>query len=478
MSGGPVTIQSKPSGKKIQGDPKENSKENMDKEIISLLYVGDKKNEDLVKQYSRPNGFVTYFCSSVKQGVQKAGTTLPDIILIDKSSTFDQKGLLSLEKWIKVFDHINFKFKPAFFLGVDQYPDFEPRMRLCEYGFAQFIVRPLSVKELYDRSSVYLEKKNFEQKKIVLEQSLKKSFHYLDKFKQELKNVKKELIQEKNSLNNALKQIHHMTCERSQMKKKLLLVKENLVQNVEGFERLLSILITTRIESNRGHAERVAQIAGFIAKQFNFDEKKLEDLRKAAMLHEVGLLFMPDRALEKQEKEFTDYENTIWVQYPVKGADLLNECRGFEECSRVIRFLNENSDGTGCPDGLKKRVIPLASRILAGADEFDRLKDTPEVQSLGDLLTAIDKLSGSRLDPAIVGWLEKYAVLHMGADAYNVRGVGVEQLEAGMRLGTALFTSTGTKLFSVNTLLTQESIDKIIQYHREYPVDKIIYVKA
>jgi len=45
-------------------------------------------------------------------------------------------------------------------------------------------------------------------------------------------------------------------------------------------------------------------------------------------------------------------------------------------------------------------------------------------------------------------------------------------------LGTALFTTTGTKLFSVDTLLTQESIDKIIQYHREYPVDETVYIKA
>jgi HD-GYP domain-containing protein (c-di-GMP phosphodiesterase class II) len=312
----------------------------------------------------------------------------------------------------------------------------------------------------------------------VREETLEKTFEYLDKFKRELAQVKQELIQEKNSLNNALKQIHHMTRERSQMKKSLRLTRESLGQNIIGFERLLSTLIRTRIEANRGHGDRVAHIADFVAKQFDFDEKKLEDLRKAAMLHEVGLLFMPGSALENKEKEGTGYEHNIWVQYPVKGADLLNECKGFENCARMIRSLNENSDGTGYPDGLKKRWIPLASRILAGADEFDRLKDTPGVNSLEELLAALEGVSGSRLDPVIVGWLEKYAVLHMGSDAYRVRGVGVEQLEPGMQLGTALFTVTGTKLFSVDTLLTQESIDKIIQYHREYPVDETVYIKV
>jgi len=449
----------------------------MDKDLISLLFVGDEKNEAHINLFSRANGFTSHFCSDEKQGIQIAGTMGLDIILIDASLPIDQTTVFALKKMIKSFDTIAFGFKPVFFLGVDRYPEFETRMELHGYGFDEFIVHPLSAKELYERSRVYFEKKNLAQKQIAQEKIQEKSFHYLDKFKQELKLVKKELIQEKTSLNNALKQIHHMTRERSQLKKSLLLMKEGLGQNVKGFEKILSTLIKTRIEANRGHADRVAHIACFIAKQFNFDEKKLEDIRKAAMLHEVGLLFMPS-ALEKERKEFTSYEHNMWIQYPVKGADLLNECQGFEDCSEMIRFLNENSDGTGCPDGLKKRVIPLASRILAGADEFDRLKDRSDVNSLEDLLACLESISGSRLDPAIVGRLEQYAVLHMGSDEYRVRGVGVEQLEPGMRLGTALFTVSGTKLFSVNTLLTLESIEKIIKYHREYPVDETVYIKA
>jgi hypothetical protein len=47
-----------------------------------------------------------------------------------------------------------------------------------------------------------------------------------------------------------------------------------------------------------------------------------------------------------------------------------------------------------------------------------------------------------------------------------------------MKLGTALFTHTGTKLFSVNTLLTTDAIDKIKKYNREYPVDETVYIRA
>ena len=452
----------------------------MDKDLISLLYVGDKKNEDLRNLFSKASGFALHFSPSAGPGARKAANKLPDIILIDDPATrvMETSSILSAKKNIKAFGDIQFRFTPAFFLVVEKFPELDTRMKLHDLGYDEFLVYPISEKELYYKSGIFLEKKNLEQKQISQDLKLQKAFHYLDQFKKELKTIKKELAQEKNSLNNALKQIHHMTRERDQMKKSLASIKEKFGLNMDGFVSLLSNLIQTKVEINRGHGDRVAHIACFIAKQFNFDEKKLEDLRKAAMLHEIGLLFMPDPALKKEKEDLTNYEKNIRIQYPVKGSDLLKNCQGFDDCAGIIRSLNENSDGTGFPDGLKRRYIPLSSRILAGADAFDMVKDNQNIHSLEDLLVDLESMAGSRLDPVIVGWLEKYAVLHMGSDAYQVKGTGVEQLEPGMTLGTALFTSTGTKLFSVNTLLTQESIDKIIQYSREYPVDKIIYIKV
>ncbi len=307
---------------------------------------------------------------------------------------------------------------------------------------------------------------------------LKKSFEYLDKFKAELKKAKIELFEERTTLNNAFKQLDQMTRERKRIKKEIKTIKNSLVDNINGFAKVLSNLIMTRIETNRGHGERVAHIANFVATGLGFDEKKLEDLRKAAMLHEVGLLFVPENILQKPEEMLSDYEKDFFIQYSVKGADLLSHCSGFENCAKIIRSLNENSDGTGTPHGLKRGSIPLLSRILAGADVFDTLYDEIDLSSLDLFLKQLEKFSSARLDPNIVALLEKYAVIHMGSDAYKVRGVGVHQLEPGMTLGTALFTNTGTKLFSVNTLLTGEAIDKIKNYNREYPVNEIVYIRV
>ncbi len=311
-----------------------------------------------------------------------------------------------------------------------------------------------------------------------LKNKLKKSFEYLDRFKAELKETKNQLFEDRTTLNNAFKQLNQMTRERKRIKNEIKTIKKIFLDNINGFAKIISNLITTRVEKNRGHGGRVAHIANFVATRLEFDDKKLEDLKNAAILHETGLLFVPENILQKPEEMLSEYEKDFFIQYPVKGADLLSHCSGFENCAKIISSLNENSDGTGTPQGLKRKYIPLLSRILAGADVFDTLADEIDTSSMESFLAQLGKFSGARLDPNIVALLEKYALLHMGSDVYKVRGVGVHQLESGMTLGTTLFTNTGTKLFSVNTLLTKEAIDKIKRYNRDYPVDEIVYIRA
>ena len=121
-----------------------------EKDLISLLFVGDEKKDAQKPLFSKANGFIAQVCSSVKQGVLQAEKTLPDIVLMDAASlvkvvSLGEAELSSLEKWIGLFDQIHFRFKPAFFLGVDAYPDVDLRMTLHGFGFDEFLVRPLSV---------------------------------------------------------------------------------------------------------------------------------------------------------------------------------------------------------------------------------------------------------------------------------------------------------------------------------------------
>ena len=446
----------------------------MDKEFIPLLYIYDSNTTEDLSKFSKSNGFILQECDDFIKGHDQAKSKPPDLILID----VDINKSKAFERGMKVLLKIQFNFKPAVFLILSEYPESKKRVKLMHQGCDDFLVKPFSAKEVQEKFTIYQQNKYLNQKNLIQNTKLEKTFGYLNKFKEELKITKTELYEERTTLNNALKQVNQMTQERRRIKKEIKKIKALFSHNMEGFSDLLSNLIQTRVEKNRGHGERVAHIAHFIARQLNFDGKKLEDIRKAAMLHEVGLLFIPELIWQKKEDQLLDYEKDFFVHYPIKGADLLLNCAEFKNCAEIIRHLNENCDGTGTPQGLKRKFIPLLSRVLAGADVFDLLKDEKDTSSLEILLEKLEALSGTRLDPVIVAWLEKYAVLHMGSDSYRVKGMGIHQLEPGMSLGTALFTNTGTKLFSVNTLLTREAIDKIRKYNREYPVDEIVYIRT
>lgn len=461
-----------------------------DKAKISLLYIGTR---DIGGDVARDPDIILKTC----RDIDCLPTAIrPDIVLMDPfSGALDAPLDKEMARtWMRRLPRDRFRFPPAVFVIVSGAVPQETRLDFMEDGFDEVVSWPLTARMLNARTRVYAEKHLIAQKLHSDGESLARAFGYLDRFKTETAQLKNDLIEEKTSLNTALKQIQQMTAGRERLKDELTGLRQQLAANMEGFATLLYTLIRRRVEKNQGHGERVADIACFLAKEMGMDENQLEDLRKAAMLHEVGLLFLsdPPAAIQSQtEKNVPDgqttetgdqpptaYDKTIMTQYPVKGAELLEHCPGFEAPARIIRALNERADGTGYPDGLRRRYIPVASRILAGADELEALRDRPDIRDTRSLLTAMEDLAGVRLDPVVVGFLEKYVVLHMGADSFKVRGVGIDRLEPGMELGTALFTATGTKLFTANTVLTQDAIDKIIQYNREYPVDETVYVKV
>lgn len=444
-------------------------------ETISVLFAKPAAGTAHTDPLETADGFIVQSGETKARCEKIADRFHPDIVLVDPGPCVTMAAVQAWGAWLA---EVPFFFRPGCFLVVDTDISLEEKCRFRECGFDEVIPRPVQEQALRYLAYPYLRHKILEQKNFTAEQTMKQAHTYLNRFKQNLSVVKNELIQEKTSLNNALKQIHHMNKERSHLKNQVQKVHQALEQNMTGCEKLLSRLIRTRVETSRGHGERVARIACFIGKGLGFDEKKLENIHKAGMLHEIGLVFMPRTAQTKPVDQLTAFEKSIQILYPVKGADLLSHCRVFEKTAHIIRHMHENADGTGYPNGLKKDYIPLASRILAGADMFDTLKHREDILCLEDLVAALENLAGSRLDPLVVNWLEKYALMHMGSDAFQIREVGIGQLEPGMRLGCALFTAAGTKLFSADTVLTRTAIDKIIQYNREFPVDDILYIKV
>lgn len=368
--------------------------------------------------------------------------------------------------------------EPAMLVLFREDPGPDVRGALLGAGFHDAILLPCSFQEFQLRVQGLQERSDLSQQLVWKKKKISHAMAYLEKYRQELGRTRKDFAREKDLLYNSLKQINAMTLERETLKQQIQSLETTVHDSVRAMESFLVQMIESRNERNRGHASRVAEISLFVAEKLGLEQARMEVIRKAALLHEVGMLFIPGSILEKEPGQLSDYEKSLIDNQPSRGAALLGTCPGFDSLAGIIRSLNENADGTGCPDGLKRRYIPLASRIIRGADMLDEFWSmNPEVTVEATLLM-LEAHAGSSLDPRVVNSLEKYVATRLSNGLDRIREVGVHQLEPGMTMGAGLFTVTGTKLFSAGTLLTEDALKKLIRYSREYPIEETVFIKV
>ncbi|MDD4294393.1 MAG: HD domain-containing protein [Candidatus Omnitrophica bacterium] len=159
-----------------------------------------------------------------------------------------------------------------------------------------------------------------------------------------------------------------------------------------------------------GHTERVADISMIIAEELrkrkrigNFDKFK-EELRIAALLHDIGKIGVPGKVLNKKSK-LNDEERKIIMSHPLIGEHILNHISGFNDIVKGVKHHHERYDGKGYPSGLRGRQIPLISSIISLADVFDAMtSDRPYRKRLAFnyVINEIQINRGKQFSPVIV----------------------------------------------------------------------------
>jgi len=153
-----------------------------------------------------------------------------------------------------------------------------------------------------------------------------------------------------------------------------------------------------------GHGDRTASYALLLGKAAGLQAADLIHLHYAALLHDIGQLTLPDELLKK-DGPLTDDEYEIVQSHPRAGAQLLEPISFLRVPALWIAHHHERWDGCGYPYGLRGRLIPLGSRILAVADTFDALTSDRSSGVARNTETALDLLqvvAGSQLDPELV----------------------------------------------------------------------------
>ncbi|MCX7976764.1 MAG: HD domain-containing protein, partial [Bellilinea sp.] len=131
----------------------------------------------------------------------------------------------------------------------------------------------------------------------------------------------------------------------------------------------LAKALESRDLSTGSHCRRVTRTAEQVALRMGCSFREIQDIRRAALLHDIGKIGIPDQILHKPGP-LTEREWAIMRQHPEIGARILRLVHGLSEVAKLVLAHHEHFDGSGYPYGLSGDAIPLGARILKVVDAF------------------------------------------------------------------------------------------------------------
>jgi diguanylate cyclase (GGDEF)-like protein len=152
------------------------------------------------------------------------------------------------------------------------------------------------------------------------------------------------------------------------------------------------------------HSTGVAQLAVAVGRRLGMDAEQIDELARAAELHDIGKVGIPDAILDKPGALDPDEWEFI-RQHTILGERILSAAPALRPVAKIVRASHERWDGRGYPDGLAGEDIPLAARIVAVCDAYEAITDNRCYRGARPAEVAREELlreAGSQFDPAVV----------------------------------------------------------------------------
>ncbi len=166
----------------------------------------------------------------------------------------------------------------------------------------------------------------------------------------------------------------------------------------------LGVLLEVRDNESAGHGQRVCLYTIEIAEAMRVPRGMIKEFARAALLHDIGKVGIPDEILLKPGK-LTPEQMAVMKTHVRIGYELLRRHERLRGPAEIVLTHHERFDGSGYPQGLKRDQIPLGARIFTIADTLDAITtDRPyrRAASFDDAFAEIKAQSGSQFDPQVV----------------------------------------------------------------------------
>jgi len=166
---------------------------------------------------------------------------------------------------------------------------------------------------------------------------------------------------------------------------------------------LLQVL-EARQPALRDHIHEVAELSVAVGRRFGMSAEEVDEMARAAELHDVGKMAIPDEILQKPGP-LDPVELRFVRQHSLVGERILAASPALSPVARLVRASHERWDGSGYPDGLAGAEIPLASRIIAVCDAYHAMTSARPYRmtfTSRQALAELRRCAGSHFDPAVV----------------------------------------------------------------------------
>lgn len=254
-------------------------------------------------------------------------------------------------------------------------------------------------------------------------------------------------------------------------------------QSKANFTNALAV-VTHLLDWSEGrannHCRFVSEWSAKVAKALNYSKEDCELAQTAGLLHDIGLMALPENVRRKPVFDLNAEELEDYQQHPMFGEIALTTAPNLDALAKVVKQHHEYLDGSGFPDGLSSTAIhPVAKIITVVADYHDLFHGMLTKHCLGanDAKRYLQKHKHSFYSEKIVD-----AFLTLLGDSYQQQvyrfKASLGQLKPGMRLEEDLFAKNKLLLLTRGTEITQNMIDRLAGYEHKFACRFELMVEA
>jgi response regulator RpfG family c-di-GMP phosphodiesterase len=259
----------------------------------------------------------------------------------------------------------------------------------------------------------------------------------------------------------------------------LTLAHEKLKKSLFTTIQVFSNLIELRGGAVAGHARRVADIGRKIAEKMDLGAHEAQEVMVAGLLHDIGKIGFPDAVMSLPVSKMSGEVLGLVRKHAANGALALMPLPHLRSVAAMIRGHHERFDGQGYPDALSGLEIPVGSRILAVANDYDGAQVGalfPRKLTMAEARDHIVTGRGTRYDPTVVDAFLDLSGRSKSAQLAE-REIRMSTVQTGMVLARDIISREGVMLLAADYLL-DDVLVRQLHDHAENDSDVYVWVRG